>query len=71
MSQAVSAQHPAVVLRSSYLHLRTLFAIAAVAIVCLTSAVVVLPVLTASTTTAAVRHTIATAAIANSVRRCR
>ena len=50
MSQAVSAQHPAVVLRSSYLHLRTLFAIAAVAIVCLTAAVVVLAVNTGSTT---------------------
>ena len=50
MSQAVSAQHPAVVLRSSYLHLRTLFAIAAVAIVCLTAAVVVLAMNTGSTT---------------------
>jgi hypothetical protein len=50
MSQAVSAQHPTVVVRSSYPHLRTLFAIAAIAIVCLTAAVVVLAVNTGSTT---------------------
>jgi hypothetical protein len=41
MSQ-VSTQHPAVVLRSHYLHLRALLAIAAIAVVCLSVAVVVL-----------------------------
>ncbi|MFL5869045.1 MAG: hypothetical protein ACJ766_18230 [Thermoleophilaceae bacterium] len=41
MSQ-VSTQHPAVVLRSHYLHLRALLAIAAIAVVCLSAAVVVL-----------------------------
>jgi hypothetical protein len=38
----VRAQQPAVILRSTYLHLRTLLAIAAIAIVGLTAAVVVL-----------------------------
>jgi hypothetical protein len=38
----VSTQHPAVVLRSHYLHLRALLAIAAIAVVCLSVAVVVL-----------------------------
>jgi hypothetical protein len=42
MSNAVPAQHPAVVLRSSYQHLRALLAIATIAIVGLTVAVVVL-----------------------------
>jgi hypothetical protein len=41
MSQ-VSTQHPAVVLRSHYVHLRALLAIAAIAVVCLSAAVVVL-----------------------------
>jgi hypothetical protein len=38
----VQAQHPAVVLRSSYLHLRALLVIAGIAIAGLTVAVVVL-----------------------------
>ena len=42
MSDAISQQHPAVVLRSHYVHLRTLLAIAMVAVVALTAAVVVL-----------------------------
>lgn len=42
MSSTISAQHPAVVLRSSYRLVRALLAIAAVAIVGLTIAVVVL-----------------------------
>jgi hypothetical protein len=42
MNQAIPTQHPAVVLRSHYLHLRTLLAIATIAIVGLTIAVVVL-----------------------------
>jgi hypothetical protein len=42
MSNNVQTQHPAVVLRSSYQHLQALFAIAAIAIVGLTVAVVAL-----------------------------
>ena len=42
MSNAISQQHPAVVLRSHYVHLRTLLAIAMVAIVALAVTVVVL-----------------------------
>jgi hypothetical protein len=42
MSQAISPQHPAVVLRSHYRQLRGLLAIACVAIVGLTVAVVIL-----------------------------
>ena len=42
MSSAISPQHPAVVLRSHYVHLRTLLAIAMIAVVGLTAAVVVL-----------------------------
>jgi hypothetical protein len=42
MSDAISQQHPAVVLRSHYNHLRTLLAIAMLAVVGLTVAVVVL-----------------------------
>ena len=40
MSQAISNQHPAVVLRSHYNHLRALLAIAMIAVVGLTVAVV-------------------------------
>ena len=50
MSHTVPSQHPAVVLRSSYRHLRELLAVACVAIVGLTIAVVVLA--TSNTTTA-------------------
>ena len=58
MSNAVSAQHPAVVLRSTYQHLRALLAIAAIAVVGLTAAVVVLAISGSSTTTSpAVRVT--------------
>src|SRR5262250_2076071 len=42
MSNTVSQQHPAVVLRSHYVHLRTLLVIAIVAIVALAAAVVAL-----------------------------
>ena len=42
MSNAVQAQHPAVVLRSNYQHLRALLMVAIIAIVGLTVAVVVL-----------------------------
>ena len=42
MSQVVPQQHPAVVLRSHYIHLRTMLAIAMIAIVGLAAAVVVL-----------------------------
>ena len=42
MSDAISPQHPAVVLRSHYMHLRTLLAIAMIAVVGLTVAVVML-----------------------------
>ena len=44
MSNTISAQHPAVVLRSSYRLVRTLLAIATIAIVGLTVAVVVLAI---------------------------
>jgi hypothetical protein len=42
MSDAISQQHPAVVLRSHYVHLRTLLVIAMIAIVALAATVVVL-----------------------------
>jgi hypothetical protein len=42
MSDTISQQHPAVVLRSHYVHLRTLLVIAMVAIVALAATVVVL-----------------------------
>ena len=42
MSNTVSQQHPAVVLRSHYVHLRTLLVIAIVAIIALAAAVVAL-----------------------------
>jgi len=42
MSQVVPQQHPAVVLRLHYIHLRTMLAIAMIAIVGLAAAVVVL-----------------------------
>lgn len=42
MSQAIPRQHPAVVLRSHYVHLRALLAIAMIAMVSLTAAVVIL-----------------------------
>jgi hypothetical protein len=42
MGQATSSQHPAVVLRSHYLQLRALFAVAMIAVVGLTAAVVIL-----------------------------
>ena len=42
MNHDVSPQHPAVVLRSQYLHLRALLAIAGIAVVALAAAVVVL-----------------------------
>jgi hypothetical protein len=42
MGKAISGQHPAVVLRSHYVHLRRLLAIAMIAVVGLTTSVVVL-----------------------------
>jgi hypothetical protein len=42
MAPAVPTQHPAVVLRSQYRHLRALLAIAMIAVVGLTTAVVIL-----------------------------
>ena len=51
MSQTVPTQHPAVVLRSHYRHLRALLAIALIAVVGLTIAVVILA--TAEGTTSA------------------
>lgn len=44
MSNSISPQHPAVVLRSHYVHLRTLLAVAMIAVVALTAAVVVLAI---------------------------
>jgi hypothetical protein len=44
MSSTIPTQHPAVVLRSHYVHLRTLLAVAMVAVVALSVAVVVLAV---------------------------
>ena len=42
MSQVLPQQHPAVVLRSHYVHLRTVLAIAMIAVVGLAAAVIVL-----------------------------
>ena len=42
MNQVVQSQHPAVVLRSNYNHLRTLLAVAMIAVVGLSAAVVIL-----------------------------
>jgi hypothetical protein len=42
MNQAISTQHPAVVLRSRYQHVRALLAVAMIAVVGLTAAVVIL-----------------------------
>jgi hypothetical protein len=61
MSNAVSAQHPAVVLRSSYQHLRALLALATIVIVGLTIAVVVLAINSASTTVSPVARVTAAA----------
>ena len=44
MGKAISTQHPAVVLRSQYRHLRTLLVIAMIAVVGLTAAVVILAI---------------------------
>jgi hypothetical protein len=51
MSQAVPAQHPAVVLRSHYRQLRALLAVAMVAVIGLTAAVVILASDTSATST--------------------
>jgi hypothetical protein len=53
MSNAVPSQHPAVVLRSHYMHVRALLTIAAVAIVVLAIAVVVLATANGPTATIA------------------
>jgi hypothetical protein len=57
VSNAVSAEHPAVVLRSTYRHVRALLAVAAIAIVGLMVAVVVLAINSGSTTASPVSHT--------------
>jgi hypothetical protein len=57
MSNAVQTQHPAVVLRSNYQHLRALLAIAALAIVGLTVAVVVLATNNTTTISPPAHHT--------------
>jgi hypothetical protein len=57
VSNAVSAEHPAVVLRSTYRHVRALLAVAAIAIVGLMVAVVVLAINSGSTTASPVGHT--------------
>lgn len=44
MGKAIPAQHPAVVLRSRYLHLRALLAVALIALGGLTAAVVILAI---------------------------
>ena len=44
MGQTISTQHPAVVLRSRYLQLRALLAVAMIAVVGLTTAVVILAI---------------------------
>ena len=44
MNQAISTQHPAVVLRSRYQQLRALLAVAMIAVVGLTAAVVILAI---------------------------
>jgi hypothetical protein len=44
MSQTIPTQHPAVVLRSHYTHVRTLLAVAMIAVLGLTVAVVVLAI---------------------------
>jgi hypothetical protein len=44
MGKAISTQHPAVVLRSHYRQLRLLFAVAMIAVVGLTAAVVILAI---------------------------
>jgi hypothetical protein len=60
MNEAIPAQHPAVVLRSHYRHLRTLLAIATIAIVGLTIAVVILAMTTSTGTVIPSRATAAT-----------
>ena len=57
MSHALSTQHPAVVLRSSYQHLRALLAIATIVVVSLTIAVVVLAINSGNTTASPAGHT--------------
>lgn len=53
MSHSVPQQHPSVVLRSHYVHLRAFLAIAIVAIVCLSAAVIALAVDDNSSSTSA------------------
>lgn len=57
MSHIAPSQHPAVVLRTNYLHLRALLAVAFVAIVGLIIAVVVLATSNATTITPAAHRT--------------
>jgi hypothetical protein len=62
MSHTVPTQHPAVVLRSNYQHLRALLAIACLAIVGLTIAVVVLATSSSTTVSPAAHSTPVTSA---------
>jgi hypothetical protein len=52
MNEAIPSQHPAVVLRSNYQHLRALLAVAMIAVVGLTVAVVILVTQNGGSTTA-------------------
>lgn len=56
MSKTIPAQHPAVVLRSHYQHVRSLLAVALVAVVGLSAAVVVVTVDDRTATTATTIH---------------
>ena len=50
MSQSITSQHPAVVLRSHYVHMRAVLAIAMIAVVGLAVAVVILATAASSST---------------------
>jgi len=52
MSDVIPSQHPAVVLRSHYMHLRALLAVMLIAVVGLTAAVIVLVIDNGTTNTA-------------------
>jgi hypothetical protein len=58
MAQAIPAQHPAVVLRSHYNHLRALLAVAIIAITGLSAAVVILATNDQTTTSSSVAKAI-------------
>ena len=56
MSHSISPQHPAVVLRSRYVHVRALLTIAVIAVVGLTAAVVILAINDDDTSAGSVRQ---------------